>query len=41
MTLIFDMSKTYKKEIPKRTPFFVFQKHIKINTSKLRHFFIH
>ena len=34
-TLVFDVSKTYQRQISKKAQFFVFQKHIKISTSKL------
>ena len=37
-TLVFDISKTYQKEISKRPQFFLFQKYIKISTSKLHQF---
>ena len=39
-TLIFNISKTYKKEISKRPQYFALQNHIKICTPKLHQFSI-
>ena len=38
--LVFDISKTFQKEMSKGQQFFVFQKQIKISTSILHHFCI-
>ena len=40
-SLFFKISQTYQKEILKRPRLFVFQKHIKKSTCKLRRFSIH
>ena len=39
-TLVFDISKTYQKEISKPPWFSVFQNYIKISTSRLRQFYV-
>ena len=39
-TLVFNISKTYQKEISKQPPLFDIQKHMKISTPLLHQFFI-